>query len=50
MILTAGWAWLSSFVGPQVAIASGVVPFLAGTLLKSALATAVIAAKGTLKG
>ena len=50
VILTAGWAWLSNFVGPQVAIASGVVPFLAGTLLKSALATAVIAAKDTLKG
>lgn len=50
VILTAGWAWLSNFAGPQVAFASGVVPFLAGTLLKSALAAAVIAAKGTLKG
>jgi len=29
---------------PEIALASGVVPFLAGALLKSALAAAVMAA------
>lgn len=44
LILTAGWSWLSMAVGAETAFAAGVVPFIAGTFLKSALATAVIAA------
>lgn len=44
VILTAGWAWLSMAVGAETAFVAGVVPFIAGTFLKSALATAVIAA------
>ncbi len=44
LILTAGWAWLSMAAGAETAFVVGVVPFMAGTLLKSALATAVLAA------
>ncbi len=44
IILGAGWAWLSMLVGADAALAAGVLPFIAGTLLKSALAAAVIAA------
>lgn len=50
LILTAGWAWLSMAVGAETALAAGVVPFIAGTLLKSALATAVLAATARTKG
>jgi biotin transport system substrate-specific component len=50
VILTAGWAWLSMALGTETAFAAGVVPFIAGTLLKSALATAVLAALPRTKG
>lgn len=50
VILGAGWAWLSVLVGAEAAFAAGVVPFLAGTLLKSALAAAVLAATARTKG
>jgi biotin transport system substrate-specific component len=50
LILAAGGAWLAMLTSPEIALASGVVPFIAGSLLKSALAAAMIAAKGTLKG
>lgn len=48
--LAAGGAWLAVLTTPEIALATGFVPFIAGSLLKSGLATAVIAAKGTLKG
>lgn len=41
-ILAAGWAWLAGLTDPRTALAAGVAPFLAGSLLKSILATAVI--------
>jgi biotin transport system substrate-specific component len=44
LILLAGWAWLSTITGPSEAFALGVVPFLAGTLIKSALGAAIMAA------
>lgn len=44
VILFVGWSWLSALIGPQVAFASGVVPFLIGSVLKSGLATAILAA------
>lgn len=50
LILAMGGAWLAVLTTPEIALATGVVPFIAGSLLKSGLATAVIAAKGTLKG
>ncbi|MEZ5947457.1 MAG: biotin transporter BioY [Hyphomonas sp.] len=43
-ILFAGWSWLSAWVGPEGALAAGVVPFLIGSVLKSGLATALVAA------
>jgi biotin transport system substrate-specific component len=44
VILFAGWSWLSALTGPEVAFATGVAPFLAGALIKSGLATALLAA------
>lgn len=44
LILVIGGGWLAMLTSPEVALVSGVVPFLAGSLLKSALAAAVIAA------
>ena len=44
LILAVGGSWLAMLTTPEIALASGVVPFIAGSLLKSALATAVIAA------
>ncbi len=44
VILGAGWAWLAAMIGPKAAFVSGVAPFIVGSLLKSALATAIIAA------
>ena len=44
LILTVGGGWLATLTTPEIALTSGVVPFLAGSLLKSALAAAVIAA------
>lgn len=41
--LLAGWAWLSTLAGAEVAWASGVVPFLFGDSIKAALATATLA-------
>ena len=43
LILTAGSGWLSTFIGAEAAIMSGVMPFLIGALLKSALGAALIA-------
>ncbi|RAN39537.1 biotin transporter BioY [Hyphomonas sp. GM-8P] len=44
VILFAGWSWLSALTGPEVAFATGVAPFLLGALIKSGLATALLAA------
>lgn len=44
VILLAGWAWLSTITGASEAFALGVVPFLVGTLIKSGLGAAVMAA------
>lgn len=44
LILAGGWVWLSTLTGPEAALAAGVVPFIAGSVLKSALATALLAA------
>src|SRR5262245_5698180 len=40
--LLLGAAWLSLLIGPERAIVLGVMPFLVGTLLKSALGAAVL--------
>lgn len=50
LILAVGGGWLAMLTTPEIALASGVVPFLAGSLLKSALAAAVIAAMPGAKG
>jgi len=50
VILAAGGGWLAVLTTLEIALASGVVPFLAGSLLKSALAAAVIAAMPGAKG
>lgn len=50
LILAVGGVWLATLTTPEIALASGVVPFLAGSLLKSALAAAVIAAMPGAKG
>lgn len=44
VILASGVAWLAVLIGPAQAVAAGLVPFLAGTVLKSALAAASIIA------
>jgi len=41
IILLSGWAWLASLIGAGPAFAQGVLPFLAGDLLKLAAAAAV---------
>ncbi len=44
VILACGFAWLQLPVGPSVALATGVVPFLIGAVLKSLLAAAALPA------
>ncbi|GAA0556480.1 biotin transporter BioY [Rhizomicrobium electricum] len=46
LCLVLGTAWLSVLVGPEKAIALGMLPFLAGGLVKSALAAAFLKAIG----
>lgn len=41
-ILAAGWLRLSFLIGPEAALESGVAPFLAGMVLKSALAVVLV--------
>lgn len=50
LILAIGGSWLAMLTSPEIALASGVVPFIAGSLLKSALAAAMIAAVPGAKG
>lgn len=42
LCLVLGAAWLATMVGPGKAVALGVLPFLAGALVKSALGAAVL--------
>jgi biotin transport system substrate-specific component len=42
VILAAGFAWLSTLVGPQAAWTGGVAPFLIGSVLKTVLAAASV--------
>ncbi len=42
LCLVIGAAWLATIVGPQKAIAAGVLPFIVGGILKSALGAAVL--------
>jgi|SRR5690606_33865974 len=42
LILAAGFAWLSTLVGPAAAWTGGVAPFLAGSVLKTLLAAASV--------
>jgi len=44
LCLVLGGAWLSVLIGPEKAIALGVLPFLAGGLVKSALGAALLKA------
>ena len=42
LILACGWAWLSTIIGAEKAYAAGVAVFYAATVLKTALAMAVL--------
>lgn len=42
VIYTCGIAWLSSLIGVEKAVATGVLPFLAGDMIKVALAAAAL--------
>ena len=42
LIFTLGFAWLAKLIGPQKAFDLGVEPFLAATLIKTLLATAIV--------
>ncbi len=44
LILAMGWAWLATIIGPEAAFLSGVVPFIVGGVIKSALGAAILAA------
>ena len=44
LILLCGWAWLATLIGPQKAWISGVAPFYAATLVKTALAAIALPA------
>ena len=46
LCLILGGAWLAVLTGPEKAIALGVLPFLAGGLVKSALGAALLKATG----
>jgi biotin transport system substrate-specific component len=50
LCLLLGWMWLAQVIGAEKAWIAGVVPFLIGAVLKSALAATVLkAAKGRVK-
>lgn len=44
VILLMGWAWLATIIGAKEAFIAGVAPFLIGTVIKSALGAAILAA------
>lgn len=48
LILALGVAWLSILVGGEKAVALGLLPFLAGSVLKSVLGAATVVAAGRL--
>lgn len=47
LCLAIGWMWLSTVIGAEKALWAGVVPFLVGAGLKSALAAALLKARAT---
>jgi len=49
VILLPGVAWLSLLIGVDQAVALGLLPFIAATVLKTALAVATVMAAGRLK-
>ncbi|MEQ8402243.1 MAG: biotin transporter BioY [Roseitalea porphyridii] len=51
LCLVLGAAWLALLVGPELAITSGVMPFLVGALLKAVTGAAIlgVATRGTLR-
>ncbi len=44
LITLMGWAWLASLIGPEKAFWAGVVPFVLGGIVKSALGAAILKA------
>ena len=42
LIFALGFAWLATLIGPQKAFDLGITPFLAATLVKTLLATAIV--------
>jgi biotin transport system substrate-specific component len=42
LILALGWAWLAHLIGAQKAYAAGVAPFYVATVVKTALAVALL--------
>ena len=50
LILAPGVAWLATLLGGAKAVAAGLTPFLAGTLVKSALGTALVTVARPLLG
>lgn len=42
VILAMGYGWLATLVGPQKAWVAGILPFIAGTLVKNALGAALV--------
>jgi biotin transport system substrate-specific component len=44
VLFAAGLAWLTMLVGPDRAVAAGLLPFLSGTLVKVGLGAALVAA------
>jgi biotin transport system substrate-specific component len=50
VIFAFGFAWLAALIGPTKAWASGVAPFYAATLVKTALAAALVGGLGRIVG
>lgn len=44
LCLALGWAWLAAMIGPEKAFMLGVVPFVLGGIVKSALGAAILKA------
>lgn len=42
VLFATGYAWLAQLMGPQVAFAAGVMPFILGTVVKTLLAALVV--------
>lgn len=44
VIMLMGWAWLANMIGPEKAFWAGIVPFVLGGIVKSALGAAILKA------